>query len=69
METVTFKIGGMCSCEGPMVEKRLQRLKGVDSFSLNLIMNQLKVVYDPSMVSIEEIEKAAAKACANTTRA
>lgn len=68
METVTFKIGGMCSCEGPMVEKRLNKLKGVESFSLNLIMNQLRVVYDPSAVSVEEIEKAAAKAGAKTTR-
>ena len=68
METVTFKIGGMCSCEGPMVEKRLNKLKGVESFSLNLIMNQLKVVYDPAVVSIEDIEKAAAKAGAKTTR-
>ena len=69
METVTFKIGGMCSCEGPMVEKRLNKLKGVESYSLNLIMNQLKVLYDPSVVSIEEIEKAAAKGGAKTTRA
>lgn len=68
METITFRIGGMCSCEGPMVEKRLQKLKGVDSFNLNLIMNQLKVVYDPAVVSIEDIEKAAAKAGAKTTR-
>lgn len=69
METVVFKIGGMCSCEEPMVEKRLKRLKGVDSFSLSLILNQLKVVYDPSVVSIADIEKAAAKAGAKTTRA
>lgn len=68
METVTFKIGGMCSCEGPMVEKRLNKLKGVESFSLNLIMNQLKVVYDPSVISIADIEKAAAKAGTKTTR-
>jgi len=67
--TVTFKIGGMCSCEGPMVEKRLNKLKGVESYSLNLTMNQLKVVYDPSVVSLEEIEKAAAKGGAKTTRA
>jgi copper chaperone CopZ len=52
-----------------MLEKRLNKLKGVESFSLNLIMNQLKVVYDPSVVSIEDIEKAAAKAGAKTTRA
>lgn len=69
METVSFKVGGMCSCEGPMVEKRLNKLKGVESFSLNLITNQLKVVYDPAAVTIEEIEKAAAKAGAKTTRA
>ena len=68
METITFRIGGMCSCEGPMVEKRLQKLRGVDSFNLNLIMNQLKVVYDPAVVSIEDIEKAAAKAGAKSTR-
>ncbi len=68
METVTFRIGGMCSCEEPMVEKRLKRLRGVDSFSLSLILNQLKVVYDPSVVSIEDIQKAAAKAGAKTTR-
>ncbi|MBN1630341.1 MAG: cation-translocating P-type ATPase [Thermoleophilia bacterium] len=37
--------------------------------SLNLTMNQLKVVYDPSVVSLEEIEKAAAKGGAKTTRA
>ncbi|NLE10065.1 MAG: cation transporter [Actinobacteria bacterium] len=59
----------MCSCEGPMVEKRLNKLKGVESYSLNLTMNQLKVVYDPSVVSLEEIEKAAAKGGAKTTRA
>lgn len=69
MESVTFKIGGMCSCEGPMVEKRLKRLKGVDSFSLNLILNRLRVVYDPSVVSIEDIGKAAAKAGAMRARA
>ena len=68
METVTFKIGGICSCEGSIVEKRLKRLKGVDTFTLNLITSQLKVVYDSSPVSIEDIEKAAAKAGAKTTR-
>jgi len=52
-----------------MVEKRLNKLKGVESYSLNLTMNQLKVVYDPSVVSLEEIEKAAAKGGAKTTRA
>lgn len=68
METVTFKVGGICSCEGSIVEKRLKRLKGVDTFTLNLITSQLKVVYDSSLVSIEDIEKAAAKAGAKTTR-
>ena len=69
METVTFKIGGICSCEGSIVEKRLKRLKGLDTFSLNLITNQLKVVYDSCLVSIEDIERAAAKAGLKTTQA
>jgi Cd2+/Zn2+-exporting ATPase len=63
MTSVTFRIDGMsCSCEGQMVEKRVKALKGVASFSLNPITNQMKVTYDPSAVSIGEIEAAVKKA-------
>lgn len=63
MTSATFRIDGMsCSCEGQMVEKRVKALKGVTSVSLNPITNQMKVTYDPSAVSIGEIEAAVKKA-------
>lgn len=62
MTSATFRIDGMsCSCEGQMVEKRVKALKGVTSVSLNPITNQMKVTYDPSAVSIGEIEAAVKK--------
>ena len=63
METMIFKIEGMsCSCEGSIIEKRMKRLQGVESYSLNPITNQMKLTCDPSLVSIKDIEKAASKA-------
>ena len=36
MENVTFKLTGMsCSCEGSIVEKRVKKLRGVESYVLN----------------------------------
>lgn len=62
-EMVNFKIEGLsCSCEGQIIEKRLKSLKGVNSFSLNPITYQMKINYDPTMISIEEIQKTVAKA-------
>ena len=60
--TLTFRIEGMsCSCEGQIVEKRVKALKGVKSFSLNPITNQMKVICDP-IVSVEDIQRAVSKA-------
>ncbi len=60
--THTFRIEGMsCSCEGQIVEKRVKALKGIRSFLLNPITNQMKVVCDPT-VSVEDIQKAVSKA-------
>ena len=63
MDSVAFRIDGMsCSCEGQMVEKRVKALKGVKSFSLNPITNQMRLTYDPSALSIQDIEMAVKKA-------
>ena len=51
------------------MEKRLKRLKGVDSFTLSMVTNRLSVAYDPAVVSAEDIEKEVAKAGAKTVRA
>jgi Cu+-exporting ATPase len=56
LETATFRIEGLgCACEGAIVEKRVRALKGMATFVLNPITNQMKVSYDPSAVSIREI--------------
>jgi len=63
MNSAAFRIDGMsCSCEGQMVEKRVKSLKGVKSFSLNPITNQMKLIYDPSYLTINDIEAAVKKA-------
>ena len=45
-----------------MVEKRVKALKGIKSFSLNPITNQMKLTYDPSALSMKQIEAAVKKA-------
>jgi len=63
VNAIAFRIDGMsCSCEGQMVEKRVKSLKGVKSFSLNPITNQMKLTYDPSTLSIQDIQAAVKKA-------
>ena len=61
-QEVTFKLEGMgCSCEAKIVEKRLKGLKGVKTYNINPISNWLKISFDPSLVSTEDIKKTIAK--------
>lgn len=63
MDTATFMLEGLgCSCEASIVEKRLKKLKGVQDFVVNPFINRLKVSFDPSTVTISDIETAVAKA-------
>ena len=63
LETANFQVQGLsCSCEGQIVEKRVKSLKGVKSFSLNPITYKMKISYDPTLVTTEEIQKAVSKA-------
>lgn len=65
-ETATFRIEGLgCACEGQIVEKRVKALSGMTAFSLNPITNQMKVTYNPTAVSIDEIMTAVKKAGAS----
>lgn len=60
--TVTFQLQGLsCACEGQIVEKKLKKLKGVNSFNLNPVTFKMKISYDPALVTTEEIQKAIAK--------
>jgi len=63
LDSMTFRIDGAgCSCEGQIVEKRVKALKGVKTFSLNPITNQMKLTYDPSALSVQDIQTAVKKA-------
>jgi Zn2+/Cd2+-exporting ATPase len=60
--SVTFRIEGIgCSCEGQIIEKRVKTLNGVKTFSLNPITNQMKLTYDPSTISPQDIAAAIKK--------
>ena len=63
METAVFRIEGMgCSCEGSILEKRVKKLLGVESFALNGFTNQLKVSFDPSTLTMLDIQATVEKA-------
>ena len=67
LDSSSFRIEGICSCEFKIVEKKLKHLKGVHSYSLNPVTSQLKITYDRSLVSVEGIQKAVSKAGAKAT--
>jgi Cu+-exporting ATPase len=63
LEIASFRIEGLgCSCEGQIVEKQVKSLHGIVAFGLNPITNKMKVSYNPSLVSIHDIEAAVKKA-------
>jgi Cu+-exporting ATPase len=63
LEIATFRIDGLrCSCEGQIVEKQVRSLRGIVAFGLNPITNKMKISYDPSVVTIHDIETAVKKA-------
>lgn len=56
IETVTLQIGGMnCSCEGSLIEKKMDSLVGIKSYDINAISKQIRISYDPSYVTILDI--------------
>lgn len=61
-QEVTFKLQGLgCACEAKIVEKRLKSLKGVKTYNINPISNWLKVSFDSSLVTTDDIKKTIAK--------
>lgn len=62
LESASFRIEGVCSCETHIVEKRVKALKGVKTFSLNPVTNRMKLTFDPSAVTLMDIQTAVKKA-------
>ena len=58
MKKVLLKIGGMtCSACSSGLEKFLNRQDGIESASVNLVMNNANIQYDEQKLNIEQIEK------------
>ncbi len=58
MKKVLLKIGGMtCSACSSGLEKFLNRQDGIESASVNLVMNNANIQYDEQKLGIEQIEK------------
>ena len=58
MKKVFLKIGGMtCSACSSGLEKFLNRQDGIESASVNLVMNNANIQYDEQKINIEQIEK------------
>ena len=55
-ETTTLYIEGMdCSCEASLIEKKLGSLAGVESYDINTVSKQVRIFYDPSKVTVQDI--------------
>lgn len=55
---ITLKISGMtCSSCSGAIERGISKMEGVESVTVNLIMENMHVVYDPQLVRISDIKK------------
>jgi len=55
---VSINVGGMsCAACSAAIDKALNKKDGVDQVAVNLATNKANVVFDPSLISLEEIEK------------
>ena len=62
VQVATFKLEGAgCACETKIIEKRIKGLKGIKSYDINPISNRVRISYDPSLVSTEDIQKSISK--------
>src|SRR3990167_4337911 len=58
IETHKLIVEGMdCQDEVQIIEKKLKSLSGIKSFEIYLATQSVKVVYDPSLISIQQIIK------------
>ena len=60
--TITLNVEGMdCADEQEVIEKKMGALKGIRRFDVYLMTRQLKVFYDPAIVSVQDIIKSIAE--------
>ena len=62
VKPITIKIEGMdCADESEIIEKKMKSLIGIKNFYIDLMAQQIKVLYDPSLISIQDMIKAVAE--------
>ncbi|MDQ6862603.1 MAG: heavy-metal-associated domain-containing protein [Thermoproteota archaeon] len=65
-----FKVVGMyCSSCKPIVEKQLKDEKGVKNIDIDYMTDRVRVDYDPSLITKEEIKNKLRKSGYNFVRA
>jgi len=61
-ETVTLQIHGMdCTCNADLLARKLKALAGVRTLEITPVTGQARVVFDPAVVSVQEIIRTVAE--------
>lgn len=59
---VILRIEGMdCADESEIIEKKMKSLLGIKNFEINLVTQQVRISYSPSLISIQDVIKAVAE--------
>jgi len=62
LKVVTLSIEGMdCADEQEIIAKKMKALPGIKDFETYLVTQQLKISYNPALVSVQDIIKAVAE--------
>ncbi|MFZ3063138.1 MAG: heavy metal translocating P-type ATPase [Actinomycetota bacterium] len=59
---IAFKIEGMdCAEEEELIRRKLKGVSGINDLNVNLVTQELSLVYDPALISVSDIVKAIAE--------
>lgn len=68
-EFVTLQIAGMsCSCEAEQIQKKLTSLAGVKTCDVNAVSQQVRVPFDPAIVTVQDIMRSVAETGMNASQ-
>jgi len=63
LKSITLQVEGVdCSCEVNLLERKLKSLKGVSDFHIDVVSKHVKVSFDPSQTSPQDIIRSVSEA-------
>lgn len=68
MITILYIEGLDCEDEAKLIRSKMEGLKGIASFEINIMARTLKAVYDENLLTEQDIVKAVAKTGMNARR-